>query len=268
MILKKLKWALKRHPFLYLTRFRLLSKNSSVVAIESCSYNTLNKKEDIPALYFKINSEIFKEISPSTDLERIKQLVTWLLEHTNFGPGLSEPSEKALDTLLYGIGGVCSDMVQVFNNFCVINDIPVREWGTTSAPFNRSNGGHSFNEVYIKELQKWLLIDPSWGGMFHDADNIALSVIEVYSLSRSKEPVNYKPFLSNKEIAIEHINKNYLNSDITPFLICDYRNKIYDRFLKLARPYVPVFIVHFFVFISGKGYHYKFPLDDYRKIFS
>lgn len=268
MILKKIKWTLKRHPFLYLTRFRLLSKNSSVVAIESCNYNTLNKKEDIPALYYKINAEIFKEVTPNSDLELIKHLVTWLLEHTTFGPGLSEPSEKALDTLLYGNGGVCSDMVQVFNNFCVINDIPVREWGTTSAPFNRSNGGHSFNEVYIKELQKWLLVDPSWGGMFHDADNIALSVIEVYSLSRSKQPVHYKSFLPNNDIAIEHIDKNYLNSDITPFLICDYRNKIYDRVLKLARPYVPIFIVHFIVFISGQGYHYKFPLDDYRKIFS
>lgn len=268
MILKKLKWTLKRHPFLYLTRFRLLSENSSVAAIESCSYNTLNKKEDMPSLYVDINTKIFKTHTPNSDLELIKQLVTWLLEHTNFGPGLSVPSEKALEILLYKKGGVCSDMVQVFNNFCVINDIPVREWGTTSAPFNRANGGHSFNEVYIKELQKWLLIDPSWGGMFYDNDDTALSVIELYELSRSKQAVYYKSFIPNKEIPREHVNKNYLNSDITPFLICDYRNNTYDKFLKFARPYVPVFMIHFFVFLSGKGYHYKFPMDDYKKIFS
>ena len=44
-------------------------------------------------------------------------------------PGLSVPSEEALKIMLAGKGGVCSDMVQIFNNFCVINDIKVREWG-------------------------------------------------------------------------------------------------------------------------------------------
>lgn len=268
MILKKIKWTLKRHPFLYLTRFRLLSKNTSVDAIESCSYNTLNKKTDIPGLYHDINAEIFKNVKPESDLDLIKHLVTWLLDHTNFGPGLSVTSEKALDILLYGKGGVCSDMVQVFNNFCVINDIPVREWGTTSAPFNRANGGHSFNEVYIKNFKKWLLIDPSWGGMFYDENNRALSAVELYSLNRTHQPVHYQSFIPNKEIPIEHVNKNYLNPDITPFLICDYRNKTYDRSLRFARPYIPIFIIHFFIYLSGRGYHYKFPLDDYKKIFS
>lgn len=232
------------------------------------SYNTLNKKKDIPALYTTINAEIFKSHTPESDLDLIKQLVIWLLEHTNVGPGLSQPSEKALNILLYGKGGVCSDMVQVFNNFCVLNDIPVREWGTTSAPFNPANGGHSFNEIYSKELQKWLLIDPSWGGVFYDAHTQALSVLELYALSRAKKEVYFQSFMPNKDIPKEHVNKNYLNSDITPFLICDYRNKTYDRYLKFARPYLPVFIIHFFIFLSGKGYHYKFPLDDYRKIFS
>lgn len=268
MLLKKLRWTLKRHPFLYLTRFRLLSKNSSVDGIHSLSYNLWNKKEDIPSFFYEVNVKIFQDGKPSSDFELIKQLVSWLYDNTKVGPGLSQPSAKALETLLYGKGGVCSDMVQVFNNFCVINDIQVREWGSTSAPFNPANGGHSFNEVYLSELQKWILIDPSWGGFFKNTEEGQLSVIELYHSSRSQRAVYYESFIKNKEITEEQINKNYLNLDITPFLICQYRNKTYDRYLKVGRPHVPVFIIHFFVYLTGKSYHYKFPLDNFRKIFA
>lgn len=268
MILNKLHWTLKRHPFLYMTRFRLLSRNSNKEAIRSISYNAFNKKEDIPQNFYVINAQVFLEGKPDTDLALIKNLVTWLYHHSKVGPGLSEPSDRALETMVHGSGGVCSDMAQIFNNFCVINGIKVREWGTTSAPFNRSNGGHSFNEIYAKELKKWLLIDPSWGVLFYDQANMPLSVLEVYQLSRQGVPVQYRSFIENKVIEEDHVKKNYLNTDITPFLICNYRNATYDRFLKLARPHLPVFVIHFFVYLLGKSYHYKFPLDNYKKIFS
>src|SRR5690606_7909788 len=140
-------------------------------------------------------------------------------------------------------------------------------WGTTSAPFSLDNGGHSFNEVYIKEWQKWVLIDPSWGMFFYNETDLPLSVEEVFELSRSGQTVNYNTFIKGKQIEEKQVNKNYLNSDITPFLICEYRNKTYDKYLEIARPYLPVFVIHFFVYLTGKSYHYKFPLDDYRKIF-
>jgi hypothetical protein len=268
MLLKKLRWTLKRHPFLYLSRFRLLSKNSNEDEVSTISYNDWNKKEDIPAFFYEINEQIFENGKPDSDLELVLELSSWLYNNTNTGSGLSKPSAKTLETMLYGKGGVCSDMVQIFNNFCVINDIKVREWGTTSAPFNRENGGHSFNEVYIEELKKWIFIDPSWCMMFYDESKRPLSVIEVYKLLRSGSVIKYKSYLSGKEIEINQVNKNYLNPDVTPFLICAYRNKLYDRYLKLARPYIPVFIIHFFLYLSGRSYFYKFPLDDYNRIFS
>lgn len=268
MLFKKLRWTLKRHPFLYLTRFRLLSKNSDAHAISSISYNDWNKKEAIPNYFYDINIKVFQEGKPDSDLDTAKHLSLWLCAHTKVGPGLSEPSAKALETMLYGNGGVCSDMAQIFNNFCVINDLQVREWGTTSAPFSRANGGHSFNEVYIKDLKKWVLIDPSWGGLFYNEQNQPLSVLELYELSRTGQTVNFRSFIAGKVIKLEQVTKNYLNSDVTPFLICAYRNKTYDRYLKLARPYLPVFMIHFLVYLSGKSYYYKFPIDDYKKIFS
>lgn len=268
MLFKKLRWTLKRHPFLYLTRFRLLSKNSDAYAISSISYNDWNKKEEVPDYFYDINAKIFQAGIPDSDLDKAKQLSSWLCEHTKVGPGLSEPSAKALETMLYGNGGVCSDLAQIYNNFCVINDLQVREWGTTSAPFSRNNGGHSFNEVFLKDLDKWVLIDPSWGMLFYNDQNEPLSVLELYELSRKGQTINYRTFIEGKIIKLEHVMKNYLNTDVTPFLICAYRNKTYDCYLKLARPYVPVFIIHFFVFLSGRSYYYKFPLDDYKKIFS
>lgn len=268
MIFKKLHWTIKRHPFLYMTRFRLLSQNTTERAIEALSYNSLNKKEDIPTNFNDVNSKIFLEGKPDTDLEVVQQLVIYLNKNTKVGPGLSESSDRALDTLINGKGGVCSDMAQVFNNLCVINDIWVREWGTTSAPFNRANGGHSFNEVFINELQKWVLIDASWGGLFHDNEKRPLSVIELFTFSRAEKPVFYHSLIKNKKIDRNLLHKNYLNQNIAPFLICNYRNKVYDKFLKIARPHIPVFIIHFGVYVIGRSYHYKFPINDYKNIFS
>ncbi|MDN3492408.1 transglutaminase-like domain-containing protein [Winogradskyella bathintestinalis] len=268
MLFKKLRWTIKRHPFLYLTRFRLLSKNSDESAIASISYNTFNHQKDIPDYFNEINAKIFPHGKPDADLELVKQIVIWLFNNTKVGPGLSEPSDKALETMLYGKGGVCSDMAQIFNNFCVINNLQVREWGTTSAPFSRENGGHSFNEVYINEFNKWVLVDPSWGMLFYNDQNQPLSVIELYELSRTNQNLSFRSFIEGKIIEIDHVMKNYLNTDVTPFLICDYRNKTYDRYLKITRPFIPVFVVHFMVYILGKSYHYKFPIDDYKKIFT
>lgn len=270
MAFKKLLWTLKRHPFLYLTRFRLLSKNSSIEDIENSklNYNFKNLKKDLPAIFHEINKKIFETDDLRNDFEKVTFLCVWLNDNIKGGRGLSEPSDKALDTMLKGKGGVCSDMVQIFNNFCVLNDLKVREWGTTSAPFKRSNGGHSFNEVYIEELQKWILIDPFWGGMFCDQDQKPLSVVEMYQLLRSNKIVNYQSILSENTIVKARINKSYFNPDNIPFLIYNYKNKTYDKYLKWGRPYMPVFVIHFMVFITGNSYFYRFPLDDYKKIFS
>src|SRR5690606_14297881 len=268
MLINNIRWTIKRHPFLYITRFKLLSKNATEEDIQEVSYNACNSKEDVPKCYYEVNKQIFKQGTPKSDLELIKQLVSWLYAHTRMGPGLSEPSDKDLRTMLYEKGGVCSDMVQVFNNFCLINNIQVREWRTTSAPFNPQNGGHSFNEVYITELQKWVLIDPSWGLLFYDENKVPLSVIELFQKVRTAQTVSYNSFIKDKHLETSQVFKNYLNADITPFLICGYRNKVYDAYLRMTRPFIPVFIVHFMVYVLGKSYHYKFPLDDYRNIFN
>ena len=269
MTLKKILWTLKRHPFLYLARFRLLSKNSTENEIAGFTYNAVNSKSGIPCHFNHVNSMMFEDGKPNSDIDLVKKICSWLVNNIKGGKGLSVPSEEALKIMLAGEGGVCSDMVQIFNNFCVINDIQVREWGVTRAPFNRDYGGHSFNEVFIKELNKWIMIDVSYCSLFYlEESDEPLSVIEFYKLLRSGEKVSYNFFNGDKDVFRKSINKNYLNSDNVPFLIYKYSNKTYDSFLKVLSPVTPVFIIHFLIYLIGKSYNYKFPLDDYKKIFS
>lgn len=268
MTLKKLSWVFKRHPFLYKARFKLLSKNSTIEDIQGCSYNQLNHKQNIPSVFKVVNQQIFDTYKGETDLDKIKHLSIWLKNNIKGGPGLSEPSDTALQIMLSGKGGVCSDMAQIFNNFCVINDIQVREWGNTRAPFNKDYGGHSFNEVYSEALNKWILIDVYSSVLFFYHKGVPLSVIELYELVRNNEEVHFESFNTDSPIDEENIKRNYLNPDTVPFLICNYSNKTYDAYLRKFRPRVPVFMVHFLLLTLGKSYHYRFPLDNYKSIFS
>lgn len=268
MVIKKILWIFKRHPFLYLTRFRLLSKNAYEKDIDDCCYNTLNLKKDIPSYFFDINAQIFSECHEHNDLERVKQISRWLRIHISGGRGLSESSEKALRKMLSESSGVCSDIAQVFNNFCVINNVKVREWGVTMAPFDKSFGGHSFNEVYIKDLKKWVLVDVSYCMLFYDEHSQLLSVIELYNSVRNNKPVFYTTFGPAKDCLDFYVQRNYLNAHIVPFVVCNYRNKVYDTLLDTLRPIIPIFAIHFMLFLVNKSYHYRFPLDDYRRLFS
>ena len=268
MKFKKLFWVLKRHPFLYRARFKLLSKNSNIEEVNGYTYNLTNAKKDIPFLFTEVNQNIFSDYTPTTDFDLVKHMSVWLQTEIKAGPGLSEPSDTALQIMLSGKGGVCSDMAQIFNNFCVINDIKVREWGTTRAPFDREYGGHSFNEVYSSALNKWVLIDVYNSLLFYSNSDIPLSVIELFELLRKKMPIQYKSFNASNMVEEDVVLKNFLDPDTVPFLICNYSNKTYDSLLKFTRPYIPVFISHFIVYMLGKSYHYRFPLDNHKKIFS
>ncbi|WP_405569774.1 hypothetical protein [Winogradskyella sp. Asnod2-B02-A] len=262
--MRKISWILKRHSLLYSTRFRLLSRNSSKSEVASETYNSYNKAKDIPEYYFEVNKEVFKDVNFTTDLEKAMHLACWLRKNIKGGSGLSLSSDLALRTMLEGKGGVCSDISQVYNNFCVINNLLVREWGITTIPFNKKYGGHATNEIFSKELNKWVLIDVSKCILFHRIDNEKpLSVLEVF---QAKEQLRYDPFL--KEIKDDkQIKIYYFGASATPFLISKYKNKVYDKFLTKNSSKLPVFIVHFLVYLTGNSYHYKFPLNDYRNMF-
>lgn len=261
---KPLSWHIKRHPLLYKIRFRLISKKSPINKIESYSYNEINKKKDIPKIYFELNNSIFSSntnLYQISDIEKATTIAIWLRNNIKGGSGLSKSSEVTLKKMIQGNGGVCSDIVQVFNNFCVINDLKVKEWGLKILEDNVLQGGHSFNEIYSKELKKWIIIDVSKSIFFYTQSNdIPLSVFDLISLKKEKKKIIFSSFNPRFDIQNKNISKNYLITNSYPFLITNYHNRVCDYFLKKL-DFFPVFMIHAFLFTIGKYYVYEFPVN-------
>ena len=262
---RSLNWYFRRHPLLYKIRFRLVSKNSSANHIESFTYNNINKKSDMPNIYFELNNLIFAKVKKDlSDVEKAQKIAVWLRNHVKGGPGLGNSSETALRKMINGEGGVCSDFSQVFNNFCVINDLKVKEWGLkilTKDP--KITGGHSFNEVYSKEFQKWIIIDVAKSILFYNSNpSIPLSVFDLIHLKKENHEIGFSKF--NKKITVDskRINDLYLISDSFPFLITNYSNKTYDYYLDKLE-FLPESIIHGLLFLAGKSYAFEFPTYNY-----
>ncbi|TDD98713.1 transglutaminase domain-containing protein [Flavobacterium cellulosilyticum] len=260
-MIKLLIWYLRRHPLLYKIRFRLVSKNSSIDSIENYCYNDLNTKTNIPHLFFEVNNLIFNDSNKNlSDFEKTKKIAIWLRNNIKGGPGLGKSSEKALDIMIKGNGGVCSDFSQIYNNFCVINDLKVKEWGVKNISKDQSvSGGHSFNEVYINEFRKWIMIDIAKSIVFyHNDKNIPLSALEFIKLKKENKEIFIYSVDKNILINDNHLKNIFLTSSSVPFLITNYSNKIYDYTLNNLA-FFPESIIHGILFIIGKSYTFEFP---------
>lgn len=259
---KSLIWYCRRHPLLYKIRFSLLSKKATVNRINNFCYNTLNKTTDIPIIYFELNPFIFtnKRVVLS-DLDKGIQIAVWLRNYIKGGPGLGKASASTLLKMINGEGGVCSDFSQVYNNFCVINDLKVKEWGLkifSNDPCIK--GGHAFNEIYSKELQKWVLIDVSKSILFYSKDrNIPLSVFDFIRLKKENQKICFSSFNEKTVMDSKRINDLYLTSNSDPFVITNYHNKTYDYYLNKLQ-FLPMPFTHGFLYLTGKSYFFEFPV--------
>jgi hypothetical protein len=258
---KSLKWYLRRHSLLYKIRFKLVSKKSTFACMEDNCYNSVNHKNDVPSIYFELNQSIFTERNENlTDLKKAEKIAKWLRNNIKGGPGLGNSSEAAILKMINGEGGVCSDFAQVYNNFCVINDLKVKEWGLKILTDNPDTmGGHSFNEIYSKELEKWIIIDVAKSIFFYHTDpTLPLSVCDLIALKKKKKQINYLKF--NKKIHVDpkRIHELYLISNSFPFLITNYCNKTYDYFLEKLN-FLPESLIHGIVYLTGNGYSFEFP---------
>ena len=261
---KNLNWYLRRHPLLYKIRFKLVSKNASLASIEKFCYNDLNIKTHIPALFFEVNNLIFIEASEDlSDFEKATKIAMWLKNNIKGGSGLGISSAKALQKMINGEGGVCSDFSQIYSNFCVINDIKVKEWGMKClSPDSTVSGGHSFNEVYCIEFQKWIMIDVAKSIFFYQANkDIPLSTLEYIHLKKQKKEITIATINARSLIDRQNANNIFLISNSLPFVITNYNNKTYDYFLDKL-DFFPESIIHGILIIIGKSYIFKFPVEE------
>lgn len=257
-----------RHSLLYKLKFKMISRKSSVERIEKFCYNAINTKYDIPPIYFQLNGMILaKPQADLTDIEKAKKIAKWLRNHIKGGVGLGKSSNSSLRKMIRGEGGACTDLSQVYNNFCVINDIKVKEWGLKIMTANRTIlRGHSFNEVYSKEFRKWVLIDVSKSIFFyHTNSKIPLSVFELIQLKKENKEIHYFKFNKKTIVDKQYIDDLYLIPNSFPFLITNYCNKTYDYFLdKLS--FLPESLIHGLVYLAGKSYVFEFPKNKEYKM--
>ncbi len=261
----KLKHLLRRHPFLYKLRFKLLSKFETKESIIELDYNILNPISEIPNYFFEINAKIFTQNkSIVTDVEKVETIARWMINNIKRGRGLGLPSEDTIKIMTLEKGGVCSDFAQVFNNLCVINELKVKEWGFKSiSKIKGISGGHSFNEFYSKELEKWVLIDTYKCILFYkNNSDIPLSVFELFDALQKNKTVIFKNIEPNYSTDPIRVKDVYLSSKSIPFLITNYHNKTYDYYLKKFN-FLPLFCTHGLLYLLGKSYKFLFIREIY-----
>ncbi|RZJ36159.1 MAG: transglutaminase domain-containing protein [Flavobacterium sp.] len=260
----KLAWIVRRHPLLYYIRFLLISRNYKENPLHLPAFNDINNPADADSLFYEVNSEI--DIANGADeVDKSLAIARFLYtKHKYRGRGLGLSSNKSLRLIYNREAGVCSDHSQIFNVFCLINNIKVREWGIVDKLY-RSDYGHTFNEIYSARLQKWIMIDVWKGILFTDGvpGSVPFSAVELFLHLRNGNALHFVQFV-DKLTGEDRIYKLYSAKTI-PFLIDNYDNKVYDHYLNKYQDRYPSFLINAFLILLGKNYRFLFPLDNYKE---
>ena len=260
---KKLKRALARHPLLFYIRFALICRN--LKAGEALpEFGELNKKEDVPPKFLEISREM--KLDPSDDsLERALEISRFIRRNVQGGPGIGLSSQKTLEKMFNQKAGICSDYAQIFNVFCLANDIRVREWGCVET-FYKPVYGHSFSEVYSEKLDKWVMLDVGKNLYFTRQDGTEpLSVVELFQYLRDGNPLKYVHFSDYICSDMFKIHLTY-SAMMAPFIVENYDNRLYDEYLDRYDSRYPSFVINALMILREINYRFAFPLDDYRKM--
>ncbi|MBT8305238.1 MAG: transglutaminase-like domain-containing protein [Bacteroidia bacterium] len=261
--ISRLKYKMKRHPFLHKARWFMVTKSPKPLFFRNENYNAYNSKDDIHPIFFEDNPITESEQHLSTLVKVIK-----IAEHFNTffkrGRGLGLSSRDSYVTMRYKKGGVCSDYAQVFINFCIINDIKIREWGIKGGT-QSVIGGHSFNEFWSEELKKWILIDV-YNGMFiinkSSRELLSVSQLVDYMSGFNADNLDFEILVDRKEPLNKlKLSKYFFDNRNLFFLITNYRIKKVDAFLKYQN-IVPLALLHTSLIFFKRYFNYRFYVNE------
>ncbi len=260
-VINKIKYTLKRHPFLMKARWFMITREPSFSKFKDENYNSYNKKEDIHSIFYEDNPLTESEQKLSTLVKVIK-----IAEHFNTffkrGPGLGYSSKDSYITMRYKKGGVCSDYAQVFLNFCIINDIKVREWGIGVPGMA---GGHSINEFYSEELGKWILIDiHNCVFVMNKTSKELLSVKQLvdYISGFNADNLTLEDMVDNRKgSSKEYLAKYFFNDKNLFFLITNYKVSKMDSLLAFQNK-VPLVLIHTLLILLRRYFNYMFYVNE------
>ena len=225
-------------------------------------FGDVNQVIDIPQLFHDVN----KQIGLNPDLshfEKAKQIGRFLRSNTKVGPAVSLSAVSTLSEMLYGNGGVCSDFALVFNIFCLLNDIPSREYNSVDKLYN-AQYGHAFNEIYDDALKQWIAIDIHKGIYFVDADQRPESVDSLFENLRKGNLLHFIYYSDYQPARPERLIKVYSKETIV-YLVSNYRIKDIDNILEQYSAW-PTFAIVFMMILKRKNYRFVFLADNYKKL--
>ena len=151
--LTRLRYQLKRHPFLYRLRYALILR---LGGDEIFRPPEPPSPFDGPAIFAERVAGI--KVAEGT-LAAAHEIARRLSTGHERGPGLGVDSVRALERIEAGGAGVCSDYTQVFLALCAAAGVPAREWGMCET-FEGRGVGHAVAEVWATELDQWVGLDP------------------------------------------------------------------------------------------------------------
>ncbi len=262
--LRKIHWFFKRHPFLYYARYILVSRKRDEHLLVTENYNRYNSLSSIPRIFHEQN--LLLQLDDTSTLEKAKEISKHITDYIKPGPGVGASSEKAMQAIIEGKGGVCSDISQVFNNFCVLNGIKVREWGVIDR-FYEGKYGHSFNEVYAPEMGKWIAIDPSRCILFYDEEDNVLAAVDIFDKTKKGEKLSFKEFNKLPYQTTDNTEQIYFNPDCIPFLIFNYKIKSQDWFYNNLS-FFPNSLTSLLMILTNNYFKYMMLYNDHKKILS
>jgi hypothetical protein len=234
-------------------RYALVSENVKENNIGDLGcFNDFNTLASIPKLYFETNEKM--AIDPSLDeYEKALQIGKFLRLNMKGGTGLGLSSEKTLEIMLANKGGVCSDFSQIFNIFCLINGIKVKEWGCIDR-FYKTEFGHSFNEIYSSGKQKWIAIDIHKGILFTN---------ELFSELRKGNHVEFKHYTDYRSPDYNRIPKVFSATTI-PFIISNNKNDVTDYYFEKYQNSLSPILINSLILLLRKNHKFIFVMDDYK----
>jgi hypothetical protein len=225
-------------------------------------FNDCNSLASIPPLYFEINNKIGIDASLD-EYEKALQIGKFLRTTMKGGPGIGLSSTETLEKMLANQGGVCSDFSQIFNIFCFINDIKVKEWGCIDR-FYKTQFGHSFNEIYSSGKQKWVAIDIHKGIVFTDNAGDPRSVVELFTAFRCGNPINFTHYSDYISPDHDRTPKVYAPNTI-PFIISNNKNEVTDFYFEKYQKILSPILINTLILLRRKNHKFLFVMDDYKE---
>jgi len=241
---------LNRHSIFYKMRFLLISRKTNYASIHGISFQAYNGPHEIPTLFKQMN-ELIKVQPNKSDFERSKDIASWMRKTMKGGCGLGLDSESTLHAMMTTKAGVCSDYSQLFNIFCLLNNIKVREWGVIKR--DTLHEGHAFNEVFDNFMKKWVLLDVSKLIYFKGDTNTPLSVQEVFKKNANPQAVFFGDH--DKPLKSLHV---FDSAFFCPFIVSNYNNFKIDQIFKVAKS-LPASVRHLMLLFTGRMYLFYFP---------